>query len=129
MNDDEVEFLGSYSKYGELVVYKGKDHCIIRFEYGNQGAFTHVYTRMENGKPEIIAVLFCDGTRLYSDEVLYYMGFPYTVGERADQFDIDYDILTDQYLVSEEEYWDAQAEFVNSPEYVKEIYSCPNPVK
>ena len=129
MNDDEVEFLGSYSKYGELVVYKGKDHCIIRSEYGNQGAFTHVYTRMENGKPEIIAVFFCDGTGLYSDEVLYYMGFPYTVGERADQFDIDYDILTDQYLVSEEEYWDAQAEFVNSPEYVKEIYSCPNPVK
>lgn len=128
LQGSEVVYLGSYSQYGKLSVYKGKDHSIICSEYGGHGAFTEVYTKMENGTMEVVGVFFCDATGMESEEILYYAGFPYTQNVRADLFELDYEAITAEHLVSEEEYFNAQEAILNTDDYVEEVYTCPNEI-
>ena len=121
----QVVCLGRYSKYGELTVLKAKDHSILLSGYGGQGAFTDVYTKMEDGVMNTIAVFFSEGKGFESDETLYYMGFPFSTDLRADNFELDYQLITDEYLVTEEEYQNAQSAIFDSDDYVVEAYSCP----
>ena len=80
---------------------------------------------MKDGGMNTIAVFFSDGTGLESDVTLYYMGFPFPSDLRADNFELDYQLITDEYLVTEEEYHNAESAIFDSDDYVVEVYSCP----
>lgn len=130
MDEGKVVFLGAYSQYGELEVLKGTNDCIICSEYGNMGVFRDVFTKMQDGKMDTIAAFASDGTGRYADEVLYYMGFPFPEGVRADSEEsLGNEIFSDEYLVPEEEFEKAIEEIEDSENYVKVVFSCENKVE
>lgn len=79
---------------------------------------------------DTIAAFASDATGRYADEVLYYMGFPFPEGVRADSEEgLSNDIFSDVYMVSETEFEKAIEEIEDSKNYVKVVYSCENKVE
>lgn len=122
MCDGKAVLLGRFSQYGRLKILKGSEESIICSEYGGHGFFVDVYTKMEKGELETIAVFAMDATGMYSDEILYYMDFPFPEKMDADTGGLDYSVLNDDYMVTGEEFEKAQEQIKDRNSYItKEV--------
>ena len=63
-----------------------------------------------------------DATGMYSDEILYYMDFPFPEKMDADTGGLDYSVLNDNYMVTGEEFEKAQEQIKDRNSYItKEV--------
>lgn len=103
----KIEFLASFSTYGELEYVPKKN--IINSYYGSHGYYHNVYSKKEGNKIELIDVFLSDGTK---KEGKFYAGFPvdseFTGGYgKPNSGEGIFDTLpevTEEYKISEEAY-------------------------
>ena len=110
----QVEFLASFSSFGQMR-YIPKENKIIS-QYGNHGYYHEVYSKIEDGKIELLNVFLLDGSK---EEHKYYGGFPvaqdftggYGKPNSAENIFETLPEVTEEYRISEEEYKSLKGEF------------------
>ena len=104
---EKIEFLASFSSYGELEYVPKKN--IINSYYGSHGYYHTAYSKIEENEIKLIDVFLADGTK---KEGKCYAGFPvdpeFTGGYgKPNSGEGIFDTLpevTEEYRISEEEY-------------------------